>query len=182
MGAVILVLLTGILILLLRAEHREKVDDTNKKVFLHGGKNVNPDAAPSEAKIIIDDLDRTHTVIKNRKGSGVVFILRLTEPRRHTVYQGEFKDREILVGRMAKHQKDTEKGWLCVKDVKVSHEHCRIYREQDHYMVEDCHSANHTWVNGHPVICAMPLQDGDRLRLARKTYIVKFLMEPAEEI
>lgn len=174
-GAVVLVVLTGILVSLLCAGHREKVDDTNKKVVLHGGKNLNSNLFFKGEDILEEKLDQVRTVIKSEKRQTRTLVCRLTEQKRNIVYEGWFVDRKITVGHRKKNQEYPEEGRLNVKDRKVSYEHCRIYCERDRYLIQDCHSTNHTWVNGKPVTATVFLKTGDRLRLANKTYKVEFL-------
>lgn len=175
-AAVILAVLTGVLASLLRAEHREKISETNKKVVLHGGKNVNPDAVANGDGIIGEDMSLEHTVVRRRGGKSRTELLCLTDQESGQVYRGRFFDQQILVGRREGHAEHGN-GRIYVEDSKVSHVHCRIYRGKDGYMIEDCHSTNHTWVNGIQVTACAPLKDGDRLRLAKKTYEVQFLLE-----
>ncbi len=177
--AVILAVAAGILGSLLRTEHRENIIDMNKKVILRGGKNMNPTASANGNGIIEENLSREHTVIKNRKSRIEVPVLCLIEQNRHIVYRGQFVEGQILIGRIEDPARHPREGMLCMKDAKVSHIHCRIYQEQKGYLVEDCQSTNHTWVNGKPVTSAVPLRDGDKLRLAKKTYEVRFSMEYA---
>lgn len=172
-GAVLLAVMIGILILLLCTEYREKVIDTNKKVIVQGGKNLNSKVKSDD--ILGEEWGKAITVIQDDTREIWRRFLCLTEQKSHRMYMGQFMDRKIMVGREEKGLEHYEKGKLFVKDPKVSYEHCCIYQERDYYLVKDCCSANHTWVNDQAVTTALPLKSGDRLRLANKTYEVRFM-------
>lgn len=56
----------------------------------------------------------------------------------------------------------------------ISRQHCRLYRGEGHYWVEDLGSTNHTWLNDQRVD-REPLRDGDHLRLGQT--VLKFIGE-----
>ena len=172
---VILVVLVAVLISLLYAGHGEKVKDINKRVILHGGKNVNPEAAACGDGIIGEDMDQDDTIVKGkgrRRGkSGEA--LCLTELESQRVYQGMFSGGQLVIGRGSGFGQRA--GQLLLDDRKVSQEHCFVFKEKGVYWAEDCHSTNHTWVNGVRISGAVNLWDGDLLRLANKEYQVRFI-------
>lgn len=175
--AVLLAVLTVVLILLLRERRREKISRTNKKIILHGGKNVNPEAAAAGDGIIREDMGRDDTVVRKKGNRRQVYILCLTELKSQAVYRGRFHGSQLLVGRREHSASSREAGMLCLDNPKVSRIHCRIYEENGSFMVEDCRSANHTWVNGKKITDSGILQTGDMLKLANQTYQVEFLSE-----
>lgn len=61
-----------------------------------------------------------------------------------------------------------------ISDRSISRHHCRVYRENRRYWVEDLGSTNHTFLNDSVVDCA-PLRDGDHLRISQT--VLKFVDE-----
>ncbi len=61
-----------------------------------------------------------------------------------------------------------------ISDRSISRQHCRIFREDGHYWVEDLGSTNHTWLNDEQVERAR-LRDGDHLRISQT--VLKFVDE-----
>ena len=181
-AAVILVFLLIILGSLLWANYMEKIRITNKKVILRGGKNVNPDAAANGDGIIGEDMSHDQTVVKRRRHKKNMpgREIWLTELQSQTVYRGRFYHHQLLVGRMEDPAEVSGDGMIRIDDTKVSHVHCRIYQENDSYMVEDCCSTNHTWVNGMQITVPVNLKNGDMLRLANKVYQVQFVKAHTE--
>ena len=55
---------------------------------------------------------------------------------------------------------------IILPDRQVSRRHARIFRQGDHYFVEDLGSKNGTWVNGQPVREPVRLEDGDEIQIA----------------
>lgn len=175
--AALLAVLLAVLVMLLRENRQERVSSTNKKIILHGGKNVNPEAPAAGDGIIGEDMSREDTYVRRQTGRRQVWILCLTEIKSQTVYKGRFSGPRILVGRRDRGTTHQETGVLYLDDPKVSRVHCRIYEENGGWMVEDCQSVNHTWVNGRKIMEPGVLQDGDMLKLASRSYQVKFLTE-----
>jgi transcriptional regulator with GAF, ATPase, and Fis domain len=70
------------------------------------------------------------------------------------------------------------RSWLAERglaDKQVSGEHLRVDRRGGGLKVVDLGSRNGTWVNGHPIEAqqAIPLEDGDVLRLGRTLFVVR---------
>lgn len=61
-----------------------------------------------------------------------------------------------------------------IAERSISRQHCRIFREDGRYWVEDLGSTNHTWLNDEQVDRA-PLRDGDHLRISQT--VLKFVGE-----
>jgi|GEM_PF-6697733 len=59
----------------------------------------------------------------------------------------------------------------------VSRKHCRIFKEEGAYYVEDLHSSNHTYVNGKEVLQATILNNGDVIRVADMDFNVSLSEE-----
>ncbi len=82
------------------------------------------------------------------------------------IIQGPDKGREIEIsGDSCVLGRDTEKGRL--KDGAVSRKHARIYREGNTFFIEDLNSANGTFVNGVRIARAVPLKQGDHIRIGK---------------
>ena len=62
-------------------------------------------------------------------------------------------------------------------DAGVSRKHCRIFRREGAYAVEDQGSANGTLVNGSPVPTQQVLADGDKLTLGPVTFIFALMSD-----
>ncbi len=54
-----------------------------------------------------------------------------------------------------------------VKDGSVSRKHARIYKEGKAFFIEDLNSANGTFVNGVRIARAVPLREGDHIRIGK---------------
>lgn len=61
-----------------------------------------------------------------------------------------------------------------ISDRSISRRHCRIFRENGRYWVEDLGSTNHTWLNDKQIDRAA-LRDGDHLRISQS--VLKFVDE-----
>ncbi|WP_376691288.1 diguanylate cyclase [Wenzhouxiangella sp. EGI_FJ10409] len=61
-----------------------------------------------------------------------------------------------------------------ISDRSISRRHCRIFRENGRYWVEDLGSTNHTWLNDKQIDRAV-LRDGDHLRISQS--VLKFVDE-----
>jgi len=70
-------------------------------------------------------------------------------------FQLELGSALVVVGRAS------ECG-LSLPHPSVSRHHCRIWRESDHYVIEDLGSTNRTYLNGKPITRA-ELRDGDQI-------------------
>ncbi len=58
-------------------------------------------------------------------------------------------------------------------DDGISRMHCRVYRDGDRLVVEDCGSRNGTFCNGESIAGPHELRDGDKIQIGRTT-ILKF--------
>lgn len=61
-----------------------------------------------------------------------------------------------------------------ISDRSISRRHCRIFRENGRYWVEDLGSTNHTWLNDKQIDRAA-LRDGDHVRISQS--VLKFVDE-----
>lgn len=61
-----------------------------------------------------------------------------------------------------------------IAERSISRQHCRIFREEGRYWIEDMGSTNHTWLNDEKVERA-PLRDGDLVRISQT--VLKFVDE-----
>lgn len=61
-----------------------------------------------------------------------------------------------------------------ISERSISREHCRIFREDGRYWVEDLGSTNHTWLNDE-MIERSALRDGDLIRISQT--VLKFIDE-----
>ena len=78
---------------------------------------------------------------------------------------------EVVMGR--------DPARLGLRDARASREHCRVWRAQGGYRLEDLGSTNGTSLNGAPVLEPMPLREGDRIRIGQT--VLKFTMVDATE-
>lgn len=88
-------------------------------------------------------------VIQNGKHKGT----RLVLPKRH-----------VTIGR-------DEHCGIRLNSSDVSRQHCRLFRNDATYCVEDLGSQNGTFVNDAPVEGRVPLQHGDRLRVGPMEFV-----------
>jgi len=56
----------------------------------------------------------------------------------------------------------------------VSRHHCELKRSNEGVLIEDLHSSNGTYVNGHPIREGEVLRDGDEINLGCLSYRVTF--------
>lgn len=61
-----------------------------------------------------------------------------------------------------------------ISERSISREHCRVFREDGRYRVEDLGSTNHTWLNDERIEKAV-LRDGDLIRISQT--VLKFVDE-----
>lgn len=61
-----------------------------------------------------------------------------------------------------------------ISERSISRRHCRVYREDSRFWIEDLNSTNHTFLNEEMTDCA-PLRDGDHIRLSQT--VLKFVDE-----
>lgn len=61
-----------------------------------------------------------------------------------------------------------------ISERSISRQHCRIYRDEGRYWIEDLGSTNRTWLNDEQVDRA-PLKDGDLVRISQT--VLKFVDE-----
>lgn len=61
-----------------------------------------------------------------------------------------------------------------ISERSISRRHCRVFREEGQYWIEDLGSTNHTWLNDEQVQRA-PLRDGDLIRISQT--VLKFVDE-----
>ena len=76
-------------------------------------------------------------------------------------------DRQLLIGR--------EQGRGCYTvsgDPMVSKRHCRLYRYNGALYLEDLNSANHTYLNGAVIQTAVPVNQGDVIRIGSTELII----------
>ncbi|MEM9865763.1 MAG: GGDEF domain-containing protein, partial [Myxococcota bacterium] len=84
-----------------------------------------------------------------------------------------FEGDEIVIGRG---QDATER----IDDSGLSRRHARIYRRSGAHFIQDLGSTNGTYVNGVPVVNAVPLGDGDRIQLGRGVIFRSQLLDDME--
>ena len=82
------------------------------------------------------------------------------------------RDEEMLIGRQSG-------SGLRIPSSDVSRVHCRICREDGYITVEDCASANGTYVNGDKIASRRVLYPGDRLDIGPVSFIVEYQMTQA---
>lgn len=66
---------------------------------------------------------------------------------------------QVIIGRSAECD-------IVLDDRQVSRHHARVFRQDDHYCVEDLDSKNGTHINGRDVSGAVRLEDGDEIQIA----------------
>ncbi len=76
-------------------------------------------------------------------------------------------DQELLIGRAGGGQGEER---VELADPLVSGKHCLIYRRGDKILLQDLGSTNGTYVNGLKLEGAVPLSNGDRIRIGSSTY------------
>ena len=66
---------------------------------------------------------------------------------------------QVVIGRSAECD-------IVLDDRQVSRHHARVYRQDDHYCIEDLGSKNGTHINGRDVTGVARLEDGDEIQIA----------------
>jgi pSer/pThr/pTyr-binding forkhead associated (FHA) protein len=90
--------------------------------------------------------------------------------KRKQVFQ--LRSDEMVIGRQSG-------GGLRIPAPEVSRVHCRICREDGYVTVEDCASANGTFVNGNRITARKVLFPGDRLDVGPVSLLVEYQMTQA---
>jgi diguanylate cyclase (GGDEF)-like protein len=85
--------------------------------------------------------------------------------------QIELNDKPVIIGRASECA-------LSLPHPSVSRQHCRIWREDDRYLIEDLGSTNRTHLNGKPVAHA-ELRDGDQISVGNNA--IKFFVGASVE-
>lgn len=85
--------------------------------------------------------------------------------------QLDLGDRPIIIGR-------SSDCALAIPHPSVSRQHCRLWREQDRYLIEDLGSTNRTYLNG-KVITRAELRDGDQISIGNNA--IKFFIGASVE-
>src|SRR5262249_31796353 len=88
-------------------------------------------------------------------------LVAIAGPHRGKVFS--FTDPECSIGRESSNQ-------LCLADLGVSRQHCRIHREADQFIVRDLESLNCTFVNGVPIRERL-LAHGDWVKVGDSIFI-----------
>jgi Nif-specific regulatory protein len=88
-------------------------------------------------------------------------LVALAGPLQGTVFS--LTELECAIGRESSNQ-------LCLSDLSVSRQHCRIHREADLFILRDLESLNCTFVNGVPVR-ERQLVHGDQLRIGDSLFL-----------
>lgn len=84
------------------------------------------------------------------------------------------EDREVALYEGANILGRSGPGVVLLNSPTVSRHHARVSASGSQATVEDLGSKNGTWLGGTPVIHAVSMQDGDRLRLGSLVVIVRF--------
>ncbi len=87
--------------------------------------------------------------------------------KRRQVFQ--MRGDEMVVGRQSG-------SGLRIPSSEVSRVHCRLCREEGYVTIEDCASANGTFVNDEAIIGRQVLYPGDRVRVGPVTLTVEYQM------
>ena len=67
-----------------------------------------------------------------------------------------------------------EEADLVIFDSEISRRHARLKRHENHYIIEDLHSANGTWINDTLLAERRLLLPGDRLRMGQTEFVVRY--------
>src|SRR5262249_17707166 len=94
-------------------------------------------------------------------------LVAIAGPHRGKVFT--FTDQECSIGRESSNQ-------LCLHDLGVSRQHCRIYREANQFVVRDLESLNCTFINGVPVRQRL-LAHGDWVKIGDSIFIFLLFYE-----
>jgi pSer/pThr/pTyr-binding forkhead associated (FHA) protein len=82
---------------------------------------------------------------------------------------------ELTIGR-------SEDNTLAIQNSSVSGRHCRVYRDGDQFMIEDCGSTNGTRVNARRVTEPTPLRPKDLIQVGSIEFLFNAEgMAPAED-
>lgn len=85
----------------------------------------------------------------------ILMIRRENQPTQHVPVTTD----EVVVGR-------DDSCDITLPERQISRQHIRIYREDDHFFVQDLDSKNGTWLNSQPLKDSAELHDGDEIQLA----------------
>ncbi len=94
--------------------------------------------------------------------------IRLTDQAAGNTYTASFSN-EVIIGR---NPKQNTGAVIVLKDSSVSGVHCRVYHSAGSFYIQDLGSSNHTYLNGNMVTTALPVNNGDTVRIGACKYKV----------
>jgi len=71
---------------------------------------------------------------------------------------------EVYIGRANNNE-------IVIKDPYISKKHLRIVKDEGKYYLEDCNSANGTFINGNRVMDVVNLKNGDRITVGQVEFL-----------
>lgn len=170
LAVVLLVIVLAALGVLLVSMRRARMREAAGKVILNGGKSVNTEVIRENMGngILNEHTGEFLTTVMNsqlpvKKRHG----LKLTDCETGYVYQAVFLN-EVVIGSMP----ESGVPKLVIGITGISRSHCRIYWKEGRYVVEDCHSTNHTWLNGFLLDKPFLVHTDDILQLAGSRFKV----------
>lgn len=172
----VLVVFLVILISLLVSLRQEKMRVKAGTVILNGGKSVNTEIIRENMGkgILNEHTGECITTVVNisQKLAAKRHWMRLTDRESGEVYQMAFVS-EIVLGSIPERNRIK----LVIAKEGISRVHCRIYWRDGKYVVEDCQSTNHTWLNGFKLEKPFLIDTGDILGLGQKEFGVEIWAE-----
>ena len=90
----------------------------------------------------------------------------LTDKVTGNTYTASFTN-EVVIGRNPRQE---SRPVIIIKDSSVSGVHCRVYHSQGSFYIQDLGSSNHTYLNGNMVNTALPVNNGDTVRIGSCKY------------
>lgn len=169
-AVVLLVIVLALLGFLLLSRRTEGMKEVAEKVVLNGGKSVNTEVIRENmGNGILNEHtgECLTTVVSSQLPTGTRRGLKLTDCETGYVYQTVFFH-ELVIGSMP--ESGVQK--LVIGITGISRSHCRIYRQEGRYVAEDCHSTNHTWLNGFLLDKPFQIHTDDILQLAQSRFRV----------
>lgn len=82
----------------------------------------------------------------------------------------DLKKKEVSIGR-------SQDADITVADPAASRRHCKVWRQEDVYFIDDLQSSNGTFVNGERVTESKELVQGDRIQIGSWNTVFKFTVQ-----
>ncbi|MCC8029374.1 MAG: FHA domain-containing protein [Lachnospiraceae bacterium] len=160
----------GVHLLILWIRHMRADSHYNQNISIHGGCVVGNERAANDGDIVWVNSDETETIFYGSPRHPVTssfpeIRIRLYDVRNRVYFECMLKD-QLVIGRAT----GGSTADIQIPDRRVSHKHCRIYRQGEQVLIQDLESTNHTYLDGCRISGVVPILSGAMLTVGANTY------------